>query len=248
MPAWNEEQCIANTIREVQAIASQADILVVDDGSMDRTVARARAAGAEVLILPFNLGVGGAMRAGFKYAERHDYDAAIQVDADGQHDPREIVGILERLDLSNGTDAGDRADVVIGARFAEKGDYRVRGPRRWAMVVLSKVLSRMSKTKLTDVTSGFRAANRRTIALYARHYPAEYLGDTVESLVIVLRSGLRVTQVPIHMRPRQGGAPSNPPFSAAVYLGRAMLALLLAKIRRWPALTSADDDLVRDPR
>lgn len=248
MPAWNEEQCIAATIAEVADAVPYADILVVDDGSLDRTVVRARGAGAEVLILPFNLGVGGAMRAGFKYAERHDYDAAIQVDADGQHDPREIPGILARLDLSNGTDGGDRADVVIGARFADKGDYRVRGPRRWAMVLLSRVLSRVAKTRLTDATSGFRAANRRTIALYARHYPAEYLGDTVESLVIVVRSGLRVTQVPVHMRPRQGGAPSNPPFSAAVYLCRAMLALLLAKIRRWPAMTAVDAELVPDPR
>ncbi len=248
MPAWNEEQCVANTVREVRSAVPYADILVVDDGSLDRTVSRAKSAGAEVLVLPFNLGVGGAMRAGFKYAERCGYDAAIQVDADGQHDPHEIAAILARLDLSNGKDGGDRADVVIGSRFADKGDYRVRGPRRWAMVVLSRVLSRMAKTRLTDTTSGFRAANRRTIGLYALHYPAEYLGDTVESLVIVLRSGLRVTQVPVHMRARQGGAPSNPPFSAFVYLCRAMLALLLAKIRRWPAMIAVEDELLPESR
>lgn len=244
MPAWNEEECVAATVREVLAAQPSADIVVVDDGSLDRTAARAREAGATVLVLPFNLGVGGAMRAGFKYAARHGYDAAIQVDSDGQHDPSEIAGIIGRLDLGRPDTPSDATDVVIGARFADKGAYQVRGPRRWAMVLLSKVLSRMSKTRLTDITSGFRAANRRTIELYARHYPAEYLGDTVESLVIVLRSGLRVSQVPVHMRPRQGGTPSNAPFSAAVYLMRALLALLLARIRRWPRIVPSDEPVL----
>lgn len=243
-PAWNEEVCIAGTIAEIRASVPEADVLVVDDGSADRTVDRARAAGAEVLILPFNLGVGAAMRAGFKYALHHHYDALIQVDADGQHDPSEIMGIVSGLSRpGTGTDgAAGHADVVVGARFADRGSYRVRGPRRWAMTLLAKVLSRMAKTKLTDTTSGFRAANRRAISLYARHYPAEFLGDTIESLVIAMRAGLTVSQVPVHMRPRAGGRPSKSPIGASVYLFRAGLILLLARIRRWPTLVMLDAD------
>lgn len=245
MPAFNEEECIGRTIAEVRAAVPEARIVVVDDGSVDRTAIRARAAGAEVLQLPFNLGVGAAMRAGFKLAVRSDMDVVVQVDADGQHDPREIPALLERLQPGSGNgngsdDAG--ADVVIGARFADRGDYTVRGPRRWAMVLLARTLSRQAKTVLTDTTSGFRAANRRAIALYARHYPAEYLGDTVESLVIALRSGFRVAQVPVVMRPRQGGTPSQRPFSAAIYLFRAFFALGLARIRRWPEYTGYSED------
>ncbi len=245
-PAWNEEECIAGTIREIHAAVPFADVLVVDDGSVDRTADRARAAGADVLVLPFNLGVGGAMRAGFKYALHHHYDAVIQVDADGQHDPSEIPVIVDKLARSQGTSDGTapdgRADVVVGARFADKGTYRVRGPRRWAMTLLAKVLSRMARSKLTDTTSGYRAANRRAIALYAQHYPAEFLGDTIESLVIAMRAGLTVTQVPVQMRPRAGGTPSKSPIGAAVYLFRALLILLLARIRRWPAMVMLDED------
>lgn len=243
-PAWNEEECIAGTIREIHTAVPLADVLVVDDGSTDRTVDRARAAGAEVLVLPFNLGVGAAMRAGFKFALHHHYDAVIQVDADGQHDPSEIMDVVGRLSRPDGPDDGalGQADVVVGARFADKGIYRVRGPRRWAMTLLSKVLTRMAKTRLTDTTSGFRAANRRAISLYARHYPAEFLGDTIESLVIAMRAGLTVTQVPVHMRPRAGGKPSKSPVGATVYLFRAALILLLARIRRWPTMVMLDPD------
>ncbi|SDJ20751.1 Glycosyl transferase family 2 [Actinokineospora alba] len=224
VPAWNEEAAVAETVREIYAAVPAADVLVVDDGSSDRTVECAREAGALVLELPFNLGVGGAMRAGFRYALRHNYDVAVQVDADGQHDPSEIPDLLAGL---------AHADIVIGARFAERGAYQVRGPRKWAMVVLSKVLSLLAKTRLTDTTSGFKATGRRALPLFAEHYPVEYLGDTIESLVIALRSGCVVTQVPAHMRPRRAGNPSHSPWKATVYLFRAGFALLLALVRRW---------------
>lgn len=223
MPAWNEADVIASTIQELRATLPQVDLLVVDDGSRDETSALARSAGATVLTLPFNLGVGGALRTGFKYAHRHGYDRAIQVDADGQHDPEEILKVLGGL---------DQADIAIGARFAGEGDYQVRGPRRWAMVVLAAALSRASGVRLTDVTSGFRAANRRAIAQYTEHYPAEYLGDTVDSLMAAVRSGLSVVQVPVSMRARQGGVPSNNPRKSAVHFIRALFALLIASTRR----------------
>lgn len=223
MPAWNEEETIGATIAEIRANVPWVDVLVVNDGSQDSTSAIAKRAGAIVMDLPYNLGVGGAMRAGYTYARKHDYDYAIQVDADGQHDPRDIPAVLEGL---------KHADISIGARFAEKGNYKASGPRWWAMVVLAKVLSHLGKTRLTDATSGFRAANRRAIEQYVRHFPAEYLGDTIDSLVVAVRSGLTVTQVPVEMRPRQGGTPSAAPWKAAVYLFRAMFSMFLALTRK----------------
>lgn len=223
MPAWNEDVVIGDTIREVFQFAPHCDIVVVSDGSTDKTAEVAAEAGAQVLILPFNLGVGGAMRAGFKYAARHGYSAVIQVDADGQHDPKDIQKVLDGLQF---------ADISIGARFAERGTYSVSGPRKWAMGFLATVISRLAKTKLTDVTSGFRAANVRAIAQYLDHYPAEYLGDTIDSLVVALRSGCKVTQVPVEMRVRQAGVPSHNPAKSAIYLGRSVLALFLALTRQ----------------
>lgn len=223
MPAWNEAASIGDVIREVRGELPGVDVLVVDDGSLDATSAVAAAAGAVVARLPYNLGVGGAMRLGYRYAWENGYDVAIQVDADGQHDPRYVPKLVDAL---------DEADIVIGARFAGEGDYTVRGPRRWAMVMLSAVLSRLARTRLTDTTSGFRAANRRMIERLARWYPVEYLGDTIEVLVHAMRTGHVVRQVPVTMRARMAGTPSKSPLKATLYLGRAFLILLLALVRR----------------
>ena len=224
VPAWNEREALPGVLAELAASLPEADVLVVNDGSTDGTADVARASGtAMVLDLPLNLGVGGAMRAGYRFAAREGYDAAVQVDADGQHDPADVRRVVDAL--------ADGADVVIGARFAGVGSYTVRGPRRWAMSVLSGVLSRIAGTRLTDTTSGFRASNRRAILLFADEYPAEYLGDTVESLVIACRAGLTVRQIGVEMRPRAGGTPSHNPAKAALFLGRAVLALLIAVSR-----------------
>lgn len=222
VPAWNESRNVGHTVREIRSASDDFDVVVIDDGSTDDTAAVAREAGAVVLTLPFNLGVGGAMRTGYTYAARHGYERAIQVDADGQHDPADIMRVVAGL---------DDADISIGARFADVGEYTVRGPRRWAMLVLARAVSGIAKTKLTDVTSGFRAANRRAIEQYVRYYPAEYLGDTVDSLVAAVHSGLSVTQVPVAMRPRMHGTPSQHPIGAAVYLFRSAFALMLAVLR-----------------
>jgi glycosyltransferase involved in cell wall biosynthesis len=229
VPAWNEQDAIAATIEDIRAHAA-VDVLVVDDGSSDRTAAEALRAGAMICQLPYNLGVGGAMRTGYRYALRHGYDVVVQIDADGQHDPSYLPALLAEL---GGPDR-EGADLVVGARFAGDGHYRVSFPRRMAMRMLAVVLSRLAHTKLTDVTSGYRVANRRAVEVFAGHYPAEYLGDTVESMVIALRAGCTVTQVPVQMRVRQGGVPSQTPFRAAVFLARAVVALTLALIRRWP--------------
>jgi len=219
MPAYNEEVAVGDVVREVLRKLPGVSVLVVNDGSRDATAAVARRAGARVLDLPFNLGVGGAMRAGFKYARAEGFSYVVQVDSDGQHDPDGVPAVLSAL---------EDHDVSIGARFAGQGEYEARGPRRWAMVVLATVVGRIARTRLTDTTSGFRGAGPRAIAIFADHYPAEYLGDTVESLVLAARAGCRITQVPVAMRPRAGGTPSHAPVKAAVYLGRACLALVIA--------------------
>jgi glycosyltransferase involved in cell wall biosynthesis len=223
IPALNEDGSVGIVIKEVRAAAPDAHVLVVDDGSKDRTRQVALDAGADVLSLPFNLGVGGALRAGFRYAVRFDYDVAVQVDGDGQHDPAEIGRLLAAL---------DSADMVIGARFAGRGEYSVRGARRLAMRVLARSLSRRTKVDLTDTTSGFRAFNRRAIEIFASEYPAEYLGDTIEALLIAGRAGCRVSQVPVQMRRRMVGEPRQSSLRSVAYLGRAVLAVLMSRARR----------------
>ena len=224
LPAWNEQEALPGVLDELHTILPEADVLVVNDGSTDSTSIVARRGTTMVLDLPINLGVGGAMRAGYRFAAREGYDVTIQVDADGQHSPADVMRVVGAL-------TSEGADVVIGARFAGVGSYEARGPRRWAMSVLSFVLSRIAGTPLTDTTSGFRASNRRAIELFAVEHPAEYLGDTIESLVIACRAGLRVRQVGVEMRPRAGGTPSHSPVKAALFLGRALLALLIALSR-----------------
>jgi len=222
MPAFNEEASVAAVIAEVFAKVPGMPVLVVDDGSTDATSAVAMAAGARVATLPFNLGVGGAMRLGFRYAQENGFENVVQIDSDGQHEPASVPLLLDNL---------GSADIVIGARFAGEGDYAAGGPRRWAMVVLASIISRISHTSLTDTTSGNRAFGPRAVALFAIHYPAEYLGDTIEALVIAARSGLIIRQIPVSMRVRAGGVPSHNPFKSAAYLSRAVLALGFALIR-----------------
>ena len=223
MPAWNEAASIATVIKEIQREVPDTDILVVDDNSDDDTVGVAKAAGAQVLRLPYHLGVGGARRLGYRYARDHRYDVAIQMDADGQHDPKYIHDMVNQLATT---------DLVIGARFAGEGAYRVRGPRQWAMRMLSAVLSKIARSRLTDTTSGYRACGRELIEYYSRNYPVEYLGDTVDTIIQARRCGYTIGQVPVAMRPRQGGTPSNSPVKAMVYLLRAFFALALGLVRR----------------
>ncbi|MEU2625680.1 glycosyltransferase family 2 protein [Kitasatospora sp. NPDC007106] len=225
LPAWNEAEGLPGVLKELQTQLPWVDTLVVNDGSSDATAQVAAAAGSAVVSLPYNLGVGGAMRLGYRYAQQNGYDVAIQVDADGQHDPAYIPTLLAKL---------SEADLVIGARFDGEGDYKVRGPRKWAMGLLSRVLSRIARTRLTDTTSGFRACNRDLIEFFAQWYPVEYLGDTVESMVGAVRCGYVVRQVPVAMRPRTTGRPSASPVKAMIYLARAGLVLLLAMMRRMP--------------
>lgn len=231
IPAWTEERSIASVIERVREHRPEADILVVSDGSTDRTAEYARAAGATVAVLPFNVGVGGAMRTAFLYAARGEYQALVQVDADGQHEPAELDALIDGLDA---------ADIVVGNRFHPGSTYVVHGPRRWAMTLLSAALSRMAHSPIQDTTSGFRSAGPRAISLFAVEYPAEYLGDTVGSLTIAIRHGLVVREAPVTMYFREHGRPSKNALWSALYLGRATLALVVTLLQRGKRPARAD--------
>ncbi len=224
VPAFNESAALAGVLYEVQRAVPSATIVVIDDGSGDETAEIARGAGVVTLQMPFNVGVGGAMRVAFRYALDNGYQALVQVDGDGQHDPADIDALLAGL-----TDAS----VVVGSRFGGSDTASWVGPsRRWTMRILGAVVTRVTGTRLDDATSGFRASDGRAIALFAEHYPTEYLGDTVESLVLTSRAGLPITQVPVRMRPRQGGRPSQGIVRSVLLLGRALMAVSVALTRR----------------
>lgn len=214
IPAWNEEAVLGDVLEAVKAEKpSFADILVVSDGSVDATASIARAAGVAVLDLPLNLGVGGAMRAGFQYARRSGYQYACQLDADGQHDPGEIETLID-------TASREGADVVIGSRFAGKGNYEARGPRKWAMNLFSFILSRVCHTRLSDTTSGFKLYGPRALSLFARNYPAEYLGDTIGALVIAARTRVHLHADLAHNQVGTGGDDERTTLALVVSLSR----------------------------
>jgi glycosyltransferase involved in cell wall biosynthesis len=205
VPAWNEEEALPGTLAQLREHAPHVDVLVVDDGSTDATSAVARRCGVRVATLPYNTGVGGALRVGFSYAAEHGYRRALQVDADGQHDPAQIAALLSALDGG--------AQMAIGTRFdrgeSEPAEYRVSVVRAIAMHVLRFMLRVLLGQRFTDTSSGFRAFDRSAIELFASNYPTEYLSDTVEALLMLGYSGGRIVEVPVAMRERQGGIPSH---------------------------------------
>ena len=227
LPAFNEAQSVGLVVKDIYQVLPEASVIVIDDGSEDRTGEQARSAGADVVTNPYNLGVGGAMRVGFRIAQESGARALVQVDADGQHDPHDIPRLLERLDDTS------VPQVVIGARFAGREYLPVPRARRVAMRILARYLSRVTATELTDVTSGFRAHNRAAVELFARTYPCDYLSDTVESLIILSKTGGTVQQVPVKMRARIAGTPSQSSWRSSVYLLRILLMLALSVFRRY---------------
>jgi glycosyltransferase involved in cell wall biosynthesis len=224
VPAFREEAAIAGVIAGIKAVDPGIDVVVVDDGSPDGTAAAAAAAGAAVVRLPFNLGIGAAVQTGFRYALEGDYDTAVRLDGDGQHDPRELPKLLARLET------GD-ADVVTGSRFVG-GDatYRPAFARRVGITWFARLVSLLTRQRVTDTTSGFQALNRRGIALFARDYPSDY--PEVEATLLVLRSRLRLLEVPVEMREREHGRSSITFVRSVYYVLKVTLALLVAMGRR----------------
>lgn len=225
IPALNEAAVIADVLHGLAKVQPLRDVVVVDDGSRDATARIARQAGANVVSHAINLGVGAAMGTAFKYAVEHGYDAVIQFDGDGQHRPEHIAELIA---------AAADADIVIGSRFAKGGSYKSSAARRGIQRFIAVVASAYARTKLTDATSGFRIAGPRALAVFSEHYPVEWLGDTVESIVLATRQGLTVSEIPVGMNERAGGVPSQSVFRATLYTGRILLILSLASIRSVP--------------
>lgn len=232
VPAWNEAGAIGQVVDEVRAVDPTVDVVVIDDASTDTTAEVAEAHGATVLRLPFNVGIGGAVQTGFRYALAQDYDIAVRLDGDGQHDPGELPKLLGPIERGE-------ADLVIGSRFVdESGSYRPPFARRVGIRLFARVVSLLGGQRVTDTTSGFVALDRIGIQLFAAEYPHDY--PEVEATLVALRSGLRLAQVQVEMRERETGSSSITFVRSLYYIVKVMLALLVASLRRYPRLQGAD--------
>jgi len=232
VPARNEEGAIGGVVREIRAFDPALEVVVVDDGSADRTAAVAAAAGAHVVRLPFNLGIGGAVQTGFRYALAHGFDIAVRLDGDGQHDAAQLPAVIEPI-------LAGEADIVVGSRFAAR-DGHYRGPlaRRLGIRLFAAIVSLLVGQRVTDTTSGFQALNRRGIALFAADYPHDY--PEVEATVMVHRHRLRLLEVPVQMRERAAGSSSITALRSVYYIAKVLLALFVGIFRR--SVTPLEED------
>jgi glycosyltransferase involved in cell wall biosynthesis len=197
--------------------------VVVDDGSTDRTAEVARASGAKVISLPFNLGIGGAVQTGFRYAWEQGFDVAVRADGDGQHDAAELDAILRPV-------LADEADVAVGSRFIGGDGYRSSRSRRTGIRLLAWIVSGLTRQRITDPTSGFQAANRLGIRLFAADYPHDY--PEAEATVMVFKHRLRLQEVPVTMRARESGRSSITTIHSVYYMVKVVLAIFVALFRR----------------
>jgi len=224
IPAYNEEETIAQVIENVRRDAPGCDVLVVDDGSSDGTPdVVTNAGGAALVRLPFNLGIGGAMQTGYRYALRNGYDIAVQCDADGQHPPRRIPDLVRYVEEG-------AADLLIGSRYVADTAYAPSLTRRIGKSLMSRLVDTLIGGGITDTTSGFRAANRKVIALFAKDYPDDY--PEAEALIMLYKNGLKAAEMPVDMLPRQGGRTSIRPRHAVYYMVKVGLAILVHMLRK----------------
>ena len=223
VPAHNEEGSIGGVVREIRAFDEGLEIVVVDDGSWDRTARVARDAGARVVALPFNLGIGGAGQPGFRRAEEEGVDLVVRLDGDGQHLASELPKLLAPI-------LDDRADIVVGSRFVDEGDYRPPLARRLGIRLFASVVSLLTRQRVTDTTSGFQACNRRAIRLFAADYPHDY--PEVEATVMVFKHRLRLLEVPVRMRERETGRSSIGALDSIYYMVKVLLAIFISIFRR----------------
>jgi glycosyltransferase involved in cell wall biosynthesis len=223
VPAFNEERAIGAVIDEIRAFDPTFDVLVVDDGSHDGTADAALRHGARVVRLPFNLGIGGSVQTGFRYAFDHDYDLVARVDGDGQHDPAQLGALLPAV-------LGGEADICVGSRFAGASGYRSSGTRRIGIRILASTVSLLTGQRVTDTTSGFQVLDRRAIELFAQDYPHDY--PEVEAAVMLHKHRLRLAEVPVSMRERVHGNSSITALRSVYYMAKVLLAVLVAMFRR----------------
>jgi len=223
VPAFNEERNIARVVAELKEHDAGLDIVVVSDGSYDHTGDVARAAGAKVLELPFNVGIGGAVQTGFRYAWENGYELAVRCDGDGQHIPAELPKVIAPVV------AGD-ADIAIGSRFVVNGGYRSSATRRIGIRLLALAVSAIARQRVTDATSGFQALNRRALQLFAADYPHDY--PEVEGMVMTIKHRLRLVEVPVEMREREHGRSSITALRSIYYMVKVLIALFVGLFRR----------------
>jgi glycosyltransferase involved in cell wall biosynthesis len=223
VPAYNEERNIARVVAELKEYDPRLDVVVISDGSYDRTSDVARGAGAKVLQLPFNLGIGGAVQTGFRYAWENGYELAVRCDGDGQHIPAELPKVIAPVV------AGD-ADIAIGSRFVVNGGYRSSATRRVGIRLLALVVSAIARQRVTDATSGFQALNRRALELFAADYPHDY--PEVEGMVMTIKHKLRLVEVPVEMREREHGRSSITALRSIYYMVKVLIALFVGLFRR----------------
>jgi glycosyltransferase involved in cell wall biosynthesis len=226
VPAFNEAASISGVVHEIRAADPEFEVVVVDDGSTDGTAELARRAGATVLQLPYNLGIGAAVQTGLRYAHENGFDVAVQIDGDGQHDSADLEKLLAPV-------VAGRADIAVGTRFAGDGRYRAPLARRIGIALFAGIVSLIVRQRVTDTTSGFRAMNSRGIRLFATDYPHDY--PEVEATVLVYRHGLRLVEVPVAMRHRTAGRSSITAFRSLYYMGKVSLALFVGLLRPRPA-------------
>jgi glycosyltransferase involved in cell wall biosynthesis len=232
VPARNEERCIRSVVEGIKEFDPGCEVVVVDDGSTDRTVAVAREAGARVLVLPFNLGIGGAVQTGFKVARDEGFALAVRLDGDGQHVASELPKLLAPI-------LDGSADIVVGSRFAGDSDYRPPLARRLGIKLFASVVSLLTRQRVTDTTSGFQACNRKAIRLFAADYPHDY--PEVEATVMVFKHRLRLAEVPVTMRERAAGESSIGALASFYYAIKVLLAVLIAITRRNATPLEEDD-------
>jgi glycosyltransferase involved in cell wall biosynthesis len=223
VPAFNEEKSIDKVLKSIKRDCSFCDVVVINDGSLDNTAKIAEQNDVAVISVPYNLGIGGAVQTGLLYAQKNDYDIALQLDADGQHKAEEVAKLINTLD-------GDGADMALGSRFKDKNDYHSTYMRRLGNMIFSGLIGVVTRQFFTDSTSGFRAFNRRAIAFLARNYPTDF--PEPESLVILKKHGFTIEEVPVAMEERQGGQSSVTKFKAVYFMTSISIAILIDWIKK----------------
>ncbi len=218
IPALNEENTIYDVIKSIEKIQYKVDILVINDGSTDDTANEVKRTRAALINHPWNIGIGGTVQTGYLYALKNNYDIAIQIDGDGQHDPRYIP---QMVDCINNGDA----DIVIGSRYVEKTYYQSNRSRRIGSIFFSKLVSFLTKSPFYDTTSGFRAANRRAIALFTNYYPTDY--PEVEAIVYASSRAIKIKEISVEMNRRYYGKSSITFLKSIYYMIKVSLFLLL---------------------